>query len=62
MSEFLYKHSLVDEKTVESGVGFHLTWEMLERALREKGEMTGYEEVHQVGLRGDGVTLFVRQK
>ena len=62
MSEFLYKHSLVNEKTVESGIGFHLTWEMLRLALVEKGEMEEDEVVYQVGMRDDGVTLFVRDK
>ena len=62
MSEFLYKHSLVNEKTVESGIGFHLTWEMLRLALVEKGEMEEDEVVYQVGVRDNGVTLFVRDK
>ena len=62
MSEFLYKHSLVNEEPVESGIGFHLTWDMLEGALLEKGEMDDSEEVFQVGLREGGITLFVRDK
>ena len=60
MSEFLYKKSLVGEEEVESGVGFHLTWEMLRLALVEKEEMENSEEIYQIGIREDGVTLFVR--
>ena len=62
MSEFLYKHSLVNEKPVESGIGFHLTWEMLRLALVGRGEMGDSEEIYQAGLREDGITLFVRDE